>query len=357
MQKILIVILFLSVTVSTAQTSQDFKINSDNTTPTFNQMHPKLYNCKDKGFLVVWSDYRTGDLKYYAQYFDASGNKINNNFEIISNYDIAFVSEESFLVITEETYSYQFPFESSGFQLFAVKYRNFECDNNSQYFAGGSYPWCGTGWLGYKHFLEYNDNNYNFFFSSDGNLNYSVYNENLEPIYASQDALDLPNYTGNYAVALNDSNKAIFFINSYNYEMPVGYYFTLINSNNEITSANIPVKVFDESEYTEFYDYGIMEIASLSDSLYLLLWRDYNDDKVSYMKIKSNGEIIDSLKYIELPFPQGSFNYKGVERILKVKNEFDSTPVIIESNYKLMSESSGKKNYTIIYFDENGNII
>lgn len=65
--------------------------------------NPFLFTNSNKGFLLVWDDYRNDSLAYYAQLFDSLGNAVGKNFPIFSNTLIAFGPDSSFFT---EKYEY-----------------------------------------------------------------------------------------------------------------------------------------------------------------------------------------------------------------------------------------------------------
>ena len=86
----------------------DFKINQENQPSTIFQNSPKVFVKDENRFLITWTDYRHGEGKIYAQWYDGNGNKIGNNFQIAGNHDVVFVNDTTFVAIYTEREYYFF---------------------------------------------------------------------------------------------------------------------------------------------------------------------------------------------------------------------------------------------------------
>jgi hypothetical protein len=107
--KSFIIILFILPSFLFSQPFKtDFKINQDNQPSTIFQMYPKVFVKDANRFLLTWTDYRRGDEKIYAQWYDGNGNKMGGNFEIAGNYDVVFVNDSTFVAVYTEGEYYPF---------------------------------------------------------------------------------------------------------------------------------------------------------------------------------------------------------------------------------------------------------
>src|SRR5574341_1227392 len=85
---------------------QVFTISTEPRPAQFYRYNPKLYHRPDDSFMIAWTDFRDGIESVYAQYFDAEGRRLGDNFKIFAHELIAFGPEKEFLGVGHESYIY-----------------------------------------------------------------------------------------------------------------------------------------------------------------------------------------------------------------------------------------------------------
>ncbi|NOX19373.1 MAG: T9SS type A sorting domain-containing protein [Chlorobi bacterium] len=294
MLRFLLLLLSLCSTITFAQIrftnkTDDFLINREYSPATFIQEDPELFPMGDKGFSVLWKDYREGEPKNYVQFFNFNGEPVDTNFA--SDYsNFCYSDSGCTLEIRSQTY-YD---EVLGEGLYAVYGNIVKPDNSScgeKALAFVNLPWCGTGWMGIHEDFKPASNGFLYFLNAGGSVGVKRIDENCNLVYDSFSEEPKSYLAANISGAVtSDDDYALFYYQSSEkkYADGCGVYGIFYDSNNNVLADT--VKIFD-------FNYGFLIFdeapkvyaAALSNDQYLVLTIDQMAKKIYYQTFLKNG--------------------------------------------------------------------
>jgi hypothetical protein len=333
-----IFIVFSSVLFSQPIKS-DFKINQDNQPSTIHQTDPKVFVKDANRFLLTWTDYRRGDEKIYAQWYDGNGNKIGGNFEIAGNYDVVFVNDSTFVAVyyrIENNISYY------TVNFYGKIYANNNPSGNDVFLGIGHIPdCCWTGYSGYFSTFLAHKNSLLAFISDNGQLKKTTVtiptSEGLmETIPTDGKAIHIRSQK------LITDNYALFWFRDTMWFNVEGLYGNFYNQNGRLLTTK---KVLDYKPQLSYNDFPLI-VTNLPDTLYCLLYLDVPTSTLNVVKLNGIGDQVDSSK-IQLPIFLTSYSSISNVYLSNLNND---------KFYFLFYVSSGNKVYKYMYeFNQSGN--
>lgn len=278
----------------------DFSISIENQPATFTQTNPKIFNNGTDNFIAAWEDYRNGGRNYYAQKFDKNGNAIGKNFPIFSNFDIEFFGDGSILSM-EERSSYS-SFMDQGFYSIIGQTYNENLDTlNYFHIAGGVYPWCGTGWLGFGYDIMMLEDSFIFVFKDGGWVTLSKFNKHGEVIFYYYEEEFLPKNASHVSLAgLPDGGYVFVWFSAYNYDTLVpGVYASFFNNKDSLIAENIPIKIYpDKDWYSVNFECSLIKTTAVRDSLFQIFWIDDDSLLLNYIQYDAKGNRVNEINSI-----------------------------------------------------------
>jgi len=361
-KKGIILLTFCLMTISYGQFNypplvNDFRVSDNNIPSTFQQEGTKLFPSYKFGGLYTWQDYRLGEPSYFAQRVDSLGNKIGDNFEIFSDFDLCFAPNGLFLVLKEETYSYYLGGWDGAYYTLDGKIHLDENNSLTPFnIAGGILPWCGTGWLGIHNTLEQTDSHYLNFHSYGGAVSFGKYDFSGNPVFQiiPYDSLSL--YAFDIACAANKVNEYVLFSLQISPDYTTGRLFgTFFSSNDSIVSNNIPIDSLSIPFMLQ--QFSNLKAISIQDSMYQIFLVS-SDSLVLYAwKVSRDGSIVLAQPSLQLFSSEltGNNIYRSISNYAITPMNNDNFSLIVtmnESRYPIQKDF-----HSLFTFDKNGNLI
>lgn len=298
--------LLLPVFLTFAQINQslltnDFLVSSENNPSTIQQESVSLFPNSIGGGIYTWRDYRYGELSYFAQKIDSLGNKVGQNFEISSDYDLCFAQNGSFLVVKQGAGGPVYPGDWGG--TYIIEGQIYQDENNSTppfHMATGIIPWCGTGWLGDHISLARSDSHYLFFYSSGGPVTFSKYDfyGNLVFQIIPNDSLPLNAY--DITCTATKANEYALFSLQGSWDFNDGkLYGTFFSSSDSIIANQV---LIDSTKISFNYDFNsnYLKAISLSDTTYQIFYISPDSLTVSSWKVNCDGSVVQAWPDLQL---------------------------------------------------------
>jgi len=300
------VLIYFLFALQSANTS-DFVISSDNIIPaTFNQKASNIYLTPSGQLFFVWQDYRHGEPTYYAQYLNQDGAPLGDNFQIHSNERLAFLSDEDFISILYEPYVIDYGFgEEYNFTISAQCYNDKQPTNTPLNVYGNTWPWCGTGFLGFQEDLIVQDDNYLYFvqfngvpairrISNEGSLLNTVDELNFTPITFSLHSWPDSGYTLFYFGLFYDE---------WTDGIEFGIYAADFDNDDQLQGEPVLLKAFAESEISDWFNYDWtrrIKCTSIADSVVEIFYLNTDSLQLNYFLYTRNGKV-DTTRSLDLP--------------------------------------------------------
>ncbi|GBD90091.1 hypothetical protein BMS3Abin04_00807 [bacterium BMS3Abin04] len=337
----------------------DFRISEDNRTATFIQKDPALFYNENRGFLIVWEDYRLGDKSYFAQKFDSLGNKIGKNFQIASNYNLVFSNNSNFLNISKTSY-----YSNSGG---SVSFYGSVYNGNSQKIKDNIslgfvvLPWCGTGYLGYGSAACKANSGFLFGLRNNGYLNLTKLDEsgNVEYKYSFSDSLN-NFFVLNFSLSSSKTTNLITWVSVltnmiYGHPDTLGLFATIINDSKLTDSRTFSIKKYYTTETYNFLGLPpLTKTINLSDSTFLVFDLPQDSIKLNYRVLNINSNSLS---------PDSSINLlMGLRPEPNITYQVQKFEVSQIANNKFLVYCSVSKNYskyynTLLLFNVSGHLL
>ena len=337
--------------------ANDFRVSDDNTPSTFKQEGTRLFPDNLSGGLYTWQDYRFGELSYFAQRIDSLGNKIGDNFQILSDLDLCFAPNGSFLVLREQTYSSLFPGGWDGSYTIEGKiYLNENTSLPPFYMAGGILPWCGTGWLGIHNTLARTDNYYLNFHASGGAVSFGKYDFNGNLVFQINSYDILPLNAFDIACASNKANEYVLFSLQNSLDFSTGrLYGTFFSSKDSIISNNVLIDTLKFEVISPQSDN--LRVISIQDSIYQVFLASSDSLVIYSYKVNRDGTIINSQSSLRLFTSEltGNNIYRVISNFTITQlndNKFSLLVTVNESRYPSQRDFN-----SLFTFNKNGELI
>ncbi len=298
----IIIIFFLHIIFA-----QDFIISSDDIIPaSFVQNAPKIYQAPSGELLFAWKDYRHGDAEYYAQFLSKDGTKIENNFPIYSNEQIAFLSGKDFVTLINKPYSiiYGEGWEESAFDIIIQCYKDKSQIGDPLSIYGRIWPWCGTGFLGFCDLLTVQNDDYLYCAQFDGNLSINRISSEGTLIETKEEfdfkCLDfsIHSWPGAYYTLFYFG----FPISEFSDSIDIGIYAVTFDNQDQLLNTPKLIEYISTDDFSMWAGFERMyfESISLSDSLIEIFYFNKDSLCLKYFTSGQNGKI-DSTKSITIP--------------------------------------------------------
>jgi hypothetical protein len=342
----------------------DFKISTDNLPSTIIQSNPKLFYNGSKRFLVTWEDYRNGEENSYAQWFDSLGNKVGENFKILSNGSISFAKDGSYLGLQEDYFEYS-AMDLSGVNVWGRIYYQNNKSSNTFFLGGGSYPWCGTGWLGIDYNVTNFSSGYIFVNSNDGSITFSKYDnlgnqifyKNLDTIISARSTKICIASNKNDYYILAYHNGGINYFNPKADTLNFGIYASFFSLKDSLMAKDIMIdstgKIGDD-----WYSYNApyMKISIIEDSLFQVFWLYKNSTILNSSIYNSNGVKIGLTQKVYLPNSTLTLNGYRTINNFTFSNLDDNKSALLISMDEIGNGLSKHFN-TLLFFDWTGTLV
>jgi hypothetical protein len=288
---ILLNIVLLSVTYSQISRSplvNDFRISDDNNPSTFKQEGTLLFPNNSIGGMYTWQDYRYGELSYFAQRIDSTGNPIGANFQIFSDFDLCFAPDGSFIVLKQGSASSYYPGGWDGY--YTIEGKIYKDENNSSspfYVASGIIPWCGTGWLGNHISLARTNSHYLIFNASGGPVSFGKYDFNGNLVFQIIPNDSLPMSAYDIRCAANNANEYALFSLQISQDFSYGNLFgTFFSPSDSIIANNVLID--SRNFFANYYQSNQLKTITLLDSTYQVFY--LSQDSLTLYSWRVNGD-------------------------------------------------------------------
>lgn len=336
------VLLIFSSVLFSQPIKSDFKINQENQPSTIFQHSPKVFVKDENRFLITWTDYRHGEGKIYAQWYDGNGNKIGNNFQIAGNHDVVFVNDTTFVAVYSRI--------ENNIAAFSINYFGRIYNNNipieDEIFLGRAYysDYCWTGWSGYYSTFLSHKNNFLSFISDDGRLT------KITIAIPSSEGLMETISTNGKAIHIRtqkliSDHYALFWLRDTMWFNVEGLYGNFYNQNGRFLTTK---KITDYSPRFGRWDKIPFLVTDLPDTLYCIFLIDHSTRILRVLRLNSIGDQVDSISQIPIPI-SAPYNYDFGE--IYISNRNDNKFYIFFS----VSTYGSSKNYKYIYeFNQSG---
>ncbi|NWF88376.1 MAG: hypothetical protein HXY50_02835 [Ignavibacteriaceae bacterium] len=357
-----IIFSLLSVFLSYAQINEsllnnDFLVSSDNYPSTIKQESVSLFPDPNGGGIYIWYDYRKGELSYFAQKVDSLGNKVGQNFEVSSDYDLCFAPDGSFLILNKLSSSYNSPYMWDGYYSIDGKiYLDENTAFPSFYITGGSIPWCATGWLGIHNSLIRTQNHYLNFHSSGGYVSLTKIEFNGNLVFQSTPDDSLPTNAYAVASAANQLNEYALFSLQGSWESYDGKLFgTFFSASDSIIANQV---LIDSTIIFDNYDFNssFLKSIALPDTTYQVFYISRDSLLLNSWKVNRDGSVVQMLP--DLKLFKSDLAAVNLNRYIK---NFAITP-IIDNKFSLLisiNESrypEDKEFHSLYTFNGNGEL-
>lgn len=295
---LMLFIVFLAFTTGRAQNSSpDFLISQEDTSCRFDQATPTIFADGARRFLVIWQDTRNGTQEYFAQLFDSLADPVGSSFCIFSNSDVAFLPDNSFLVMGGKIVYNGWPFDDGWYYLDA-SICGTDGSHTDPITLGQCYlPWCGTGFYGYSHDISTFQSGYLCAFNASGDLTISKRRWDGDtlwtwhmapPAFSSPDSF-IPvgvstcfNSAGDFA--------AVYFGITQRTALLQGIAGTFFDSGDSVIARNVIIRPADSLFSAQVRGNSKLKIVPLSDSLYEVFVLGYGSDQLVYWRVDRAGK-------------------------------------------------------------------
>ncbi len=329
--------------------TSDFRISSDSTPSTFVQKNIRLFPKTDSGFVAAWEDDRGGEKSFYAQRFDASGNKIGGNYKTFSNEAISFLKDGSSLSI-KQTIS---PWEDYCY----IEVQGYFSDSSGVVFDSLSLvssflPGCGNLYQEVEYYYANSDDSYYFLFRNMGKLNiwrydkYGHVDEAMILITTGYESIRSASISvhqkGDYLLTFYKT-----FINGQN-----EIYGTFVNSTDSILAQPHPLGLCVDTLYNRnSYDhFPLIKSCLLSDSTYEVFATRNDSALLEYRAFDLTGNPL--MNTMQIPVMINGYDHFTLYDITISTAKQNSVSLMVEGIYSLGNQDD---KYTVLLrFDSTG---
>ena len=352
-----ILVIFISLVFGNCIWAHEFSISTEPVISQFVRDDPKLFFDNNRGFIVIWKDFREGEYSGYAQRFDSTGNPVGTNFPLFGHNQIAIMADSTIFSM-----SHQKRIEGMNMD-FHIYYRGqiikpdgtispeldllsgWETDcpvgfkgDYSQIFCSNDYFWALTN-IDAKFYYQKFDTSGDLIFSYSSLDDWDKYNGSRLFFYGAC----MPN---NYSVITWFKSLDESFINSIQATF-IDNFDNIIQDQVVIDSLNIR---FD------WYSQNSTKTVVLDDEHYLFLWYDFNKNFLSYSKYNFLGEKKGPRERIF--FSDTSTVGDIIDFDINVSQFYsDTIDILISTRWDDISINSRIKKTFILTFNRDGELI
>ncbi|MCF6271357.1 MAG: T9SS type A sorting domain-containing protein [Melioribacteraceae bacterium] len=217
--------------------------------------------------------------------------------------------------------------------------------------GGGTYPWCGTGWLGIGYSLTRYGNEFIYAYDFGGWYSIiKILNDGTDSlIYCSED--DNQNQISSvYPVVNSKGEYLMIYFNSSEYDSTLGVFTKSFAKNDTLLSTNIIENFLERGEYAYWGDRKSIKAFAVNDSLFQILFID--SLKLKTYKVDINGNLLSKNIYPIYNPSREEYNFYTYSDNFSMSNFNDGSKQILISLNNFTVQSN-----TLFLFDSEGELI
>lgn len=277
---------------------KDFLISTEPTPSQFVQQSPQLFPTPDGGFIIAWKDYRLGEISYFAQRFDSCRNPVGNNFHVVGDADMAFLSDGTGMIIGTAIEGDYYAVYGQILSKSNIPYAPFLIDKRLITDWGFKY------WVSGIKLVAANDH-YIFGFNFGGDISLKKFSRDGRAIFESLPSQRLSEDAMTFSLAVNSNDQyVLLWIKAYSDTSSTGIYATFFTSDDSTLAKDVLIQEYRSIPFIDSIDKTKnkkLHATAISDTGFEFFWADADSMVFKYITYSSSGKALDIVNDIQLP--------------------------------------------------------